>query len=158
MKRILLDTNILIDWLRGYRSSRPKSDQQRYQISSAKSLLESFVQADTEICISCHTVKELLQYPNLSEQEHSRIINMLPLLLTVLPTTHEVAKIAGFMARQSHEYRNHHIEDCYIAATAIVHQLPLYTRNPADYQYVPHQDLTIKVPYNYDAAATTKPD
>lgn len=47
------------------------------------------------------------------------------------------------------EYRDYHIEDCYIAATAIAYNLPLYTRNLGDFKYVSHPALKIIIPYQY---------
>ncbi len=149
MTGILLDTNILVDWLKYHRRSRPKNDEQRYNSENAKNLIGSFINEDVNICISCHTLKELLQYPNISAQEEDRISTLLPTICKVLPTTIQAARVAGYLSRQSASYREHHIEDCYIAATAISFSLPLYTRNPDDFNYVPHTDLIVKVPYNY---------
>jgi len=149
MDGALLDTNILVDWLRWHRSSRPKTDERRFNSQSAKELIEDFIINDKDIFISCHTLKELLQYPNISEQEESRINTLLPQFAKVLSTTPEVARTAGYLFRRSVEYREHNIEDCYIAATAITYKLPLYTRNPGDFKYVPHPDLEIVIPYQY---------
>ena len=155
---ILLDTNIIIDWLRSYRRSRAKTPEQAYYSQESKHLFDWALESQTVLCICPQTIKELLQYPHISEREEKRILELIPAAFVILDTTFAIADIAGRMGRQSHAYRNHHIEDCYIAATAIAHSLPLYTRNPADYQYVPHADLVIKVPYIFDAAATAKDD
>jgi predicted nucleic acid-binding protein len=149
MAGVLFDTNIMIDWLRSYRRSRPKDEKQKFCSEKAQDLFNNAFQTKTIIYISCHTIKELLQYPDISQEEEARIYSILPASVIVLSTTDKIAKTAGLMARLSHEYRTHHIEDCYIAATAIVHRLPLYTRNPADYQYVSHEDLILKVPYTF---------
>jgi len=147
MAGILLDTNIVIDWLRGYRSSRPKNEQQKNRTEAAHHLLSQAFKNKQLTYISCHTFKELLQYPQISPEEENRIYSILPATAIILSTNRGIAQIAGLMARQSNEYRNYHIEDCYIAATAIFHQIPLYTRNPVDYSYVLHEHLIIKVPY-----------
>ncbi|MDR1702103.1 MAG: PIN domain-containing protein [Sporomusaceae bacterium] len=147
MTGILLDTNLVIDWLIGYRKSRPKNEEQRFRAEAAAKLLSQTFQTKQLTYISCHTFKELLQYPRISPEEEKRIYSILLATTIILPTTREIAQIAGLMARQSHEYRNHHIEDCYIASTAIFHKIPLYTRNPADYSYVQHENLIIKIPY-----------
>lgn len=145
----MLDTNILIDWLKWQRKSRLKNDRQKYYSESAKELIAEQISTNNIIYISCHTIKELLQYPNISSQEENRILTMLPQFTIVLDTTLEIAKIAGYLSRQSAEYRKHHIEDCYIAATAITYKLILYTRNPDDFKYVEHTGLIVAVPYQY---------
>ena len=154
MNGVLLDTNIMIDLLRTYRKSRPKNKEYAYNAAQVIELFETFTSNRIKRYVSCHTIKELLQYPFISEQEENRIQTILPKFALVLPTTNKVARIAGLLSRQSAEYRDHHIEDCYIAATAIVNNLPLYTRNPNDFKFVPHPDLEIVVPYQYGVQAS----
>ncbi|SFR06956.1 PIN domain-containing protein [Desulfoscipio geothermicus] len=149
MDGVLLDTNILIDLLRSYRKSRPKNKEYAYNSKKAIELVNWLIDERITRYISCHTLKELLQYPYISKQEEERIINLLPTFYRILPTTSKVSRIAGILSRQSAEYRDYHIEDCYIAATAITFKLPLYTRNPGDFKYVPHPNLEIVVPYQY---------
>jgi predicted nucleic acid-binding protein len=105
--------------------------------------------------LSCHTLKELLQYPNISAEEEDRIYNALPQFLRILPTTKKVARISSKLSRPSVAYRDHHIEDCYIAATAIAYGLPLYTRNPDDFCYVTHDNLNIVIPYQYGLSVSS---
>ena len=152
MDSVLLDTNIMIDLLRTYRKSRPKNQEYAYNAVKVIELFQTITSG--KIYISCHTIKELLQYPYISEQEENRIQTILPKFALVLPTTKKVARIAGLLSRQSAAYRDHHIEDCYIAATAIANNIPLYTRNPDDFKYVPHPDLEIVVPYQYGVQAS----
>lgn len=147
--RILIDTNILVDYFRSQRSSRPKNDRQAYCCQQAVQFIDQSIEQDVELLISCHTFKELLQYKNISVQEEKRILENLPLMCDVLDTNKDVAHVAGLLSRQSSEYRDYHVEDCYIAATAITYKLPLYTRNPGDFKYAPHPDLEIVVPYQY---------
>ncbi|MGB9804676.1 type II toxin-antitoxin system VapC family toxin [Desulfofundulus sp.] len=153
--RILLDTNILVDYFRSQRSSRPKNQRQAYCCQQADQFIDQSIERGVELAISCHTLKELLQYKNISAQEEKRILENLPLMCDILDTNKEVAYIAGLLSRHSAEYREHHVEDCYIAAIAIAYKLPLYTRNPDDFKYVPHPDLKIVVPYQYEADVTS---
>lgn len=150
--RILLDTNILIDYFRSKRGSRPKSQYHAFCSQQSVIFIDNSIGKGTDLAISCHTLKELLQYKNISEQEEKRILQNLPLMCDILDTNKHVSHIAGLLSRQSAEYRDHHIEDCYIAATAIAYKLILYTRNPDDFKYVPHPDLEIIVPYQYQTA------
>lgn len=147
--RILIDTNILIDYFRSQRSSRPKNRRQAYYCQQAVRFIDQSIDSGVKLTISCHTLKELLQYKNISPQEEKRILQYLPLMCDILDTDQRVACVAGLLSRQSAEYRKYHIEDCYIAATAITYKLPLYTRNPDDFKYVPHPQLKIVVPYQY---------
>lgn len=151
MDGVLVDTNILIDILRSYRRSRPKNEEFKYNSKSSLAFLDRLIEEETPRYISCHTLKEILQYPYISKEEEERILNIIPSLFEILPTTQEISYNAGLLARHSADYRDYHVEDCYIAATAITFNLPLYTRNPGDFKYVPHQDLEIVVPYQYQS-------
>jgi len=116
--RILIDTNILVDYFRSQRSSRPKNKRQEYCYQQAVQFIDQSIEQGVELLVSCHTFKELLQYKNISAQEERRILENLPLMCEILETNKEVAYIAGLLSRQSSEYHDHHVEDCYIAATA----------------------------------------
>nr|WP_242652470.1 PIN domain-containing protein [Desulfofarcimen acetoxidans] len=140
--------------MRAFRSSRPKSKEHKYHSEKAIELIEDLIEKRIPRYISCHTIKELLQYPYISEQEEARIDTMLPQFIKILPTTMKVAKVAGYFSRQSAEYREHHIEDCYIAAAAVTYNLSLYTRNPDDYKYVEHANLKVTVPYQYQPSVS----
>ena len=152
MDAALLDTSILVDWIRTHRSSRPKNPREAFHSKKAILLIADFINMDIKINISCHTYKELLQYPHISDVEENRIKTLIPEFCEILDTTVGIAEIAGLLSRQSAEYREHHIEDCYIAATAIYHNISLFTRNPTDFKYVENDRLKIKVPYQYLSA------
>jgi hypothetical protein len=155
MDGVLLDTNIVIDLLRTYRKSRPKNPEHAFNSKQVIELFKYLTSNRIKRYISCHTIKEVLQYPYISEQEEKRIQTILPQFCLILPTTKKIARIAGLLSRHSAEYRDHHVEDCYIAATVIAYRLPLYTRNPDDFKYVPHPDLEIVVPYQYQTDVTS---
>lgn len=59
-------------------------------------------------------------------------------------------------SRESAEYREKHIEDCYIASTAAAYRIPLYTKNPKDFRYVNDPDLNVIVPYDYRRATASE--
>lgn len=112
-------------------------------------LIEQLIQEDREIFFSVVTLKELLQYPNISCEEEERINRLLPMFSTILPVDERIGRVAALYSRESAEYRERHIEDCYIAATAVAYRIPLYTKNPKDFIYVKDPALTIIVPYDY---------
>lgn len=78
MEGALLDTNIIIDLLRTYRSSRPKSQEHEYNSQKVIEFFETLIEKRIKRYISCHTIKELLQYPYISQQEEDRIRSILP--------------------------------------------------------------------------------
>ncbi|MGB9661249.1 MAG: PIN domain-containing protein [Moorellaceae bacterium] len=153
MRGILLDTGILVDYLRYKRSSRPKDKRQAFLSHQAAKLIEGAIEEKIPLFISVHTWKELIQYPNISEQEERRILADIPVFCKIVNTTKNIAKVAALLSRASPEFRKHHVEDCYIAAVAIVRQLPLYTTNPKDFNYVKNEKLKRKLkivqPYQY---------
>lgn len=152
MSGVLLDTNIAVDFLRSQRKSRPKNERAMFDQQSAVTLIEQLIQEDRDIFFSVVTLKELLQYPYISCEEEERINKVLPMFSTILPVDERIGRIAALYSRESAEYREKHIEDCYIAATASTYRLPLYTKNPKDFVYVNDSSLTIVVPYDYRRA------
>ncbi|SFR06896.1 type II toxin-antitoxin system VapC family toxin [Desulfoscipio geothermicus] len=145
-----MDTNIAVDFLRSQRKSRPKNERAMFDQQSAVTLIEQLIQDDRDIFFSVVTLKELLQYPYISCEEEERINKVLPMFSTILSVDERIGRIAALYSRESAEYREKHIEDCYIAATASTY--PLYTKNPKDFVYVNDSSLTIVVPYDYRRA------
>lgn len=149
---VLLDTNIAIDFLVAQRRSRPRNERASFDQHSAVALIEQLIQEDREIFFSVVTLKELLQYPNISCEEEERINKVLPMFSTILPVDERIGRIAALYSRESAEYRENHVEDCYIAATASAYRIPLYTKNPKDFVYIKDSALSIVVPYDYRRA------
>ncbi len=142
-----MDTCILVDYYRFGKTQTRKHPEREYCAASALQLISNLVKRNAEAFVSVVTVKELLQYPDISSKEERRILVELPEVCRIIPVTWETTVVAGDLSRKSAEYRNSHIEDRYIAATAIVHKLPLYTRNPKDFQYVSHSSQSVTEPY-----------
>jgi len=59
--RILIDTNILVDYFRSQRSSRPKNQRQAYCCQQAVQFIDQSIEEGVELLVSYHTFKELLQ-------------------------------------------------------------------------------------------------
>ena len=121
MTKLLLDTDVLIDVLRGR--------------EAVKAFLEDA--ADRFVpCCSVISVAELFvgMYP-----EEERATRALLDGLVILPVTQEVAEVAGRFKRGT-TTRRLELADCLIAATAYVDGATLATGNVKDY---PMSDITV---------------
>jgi predicted nucleic acid-binding protein len=107
---MLVDTDILIDYLRGN--------------ASAISFLESRVD---QVMISAVSVAEL--YQGVREGKERGILSRMISALIVLPLTEEIAEMAGLYRRDFRARTGCGLADCMIAATASVHQVSLATLN-----------------------------
>lgn len=147
--KILIDTTILVDYFKYGKTTTKKNEKRIYNSTSAFKFIVGAIKKEILLCVSVVTIKELLQYPYISSKEEKRIKKALPQVCKILSITWDIALIAGELSRKSSEYRDSHIEDCYIAATAISQNIPLYTRNDKDFKYVKHPNLKVYVPYKY---------
>ena len=121
---VLFDTDVLIDYLR--------------DLAPAIEVVESQIQ---DAFISAMTVGEL--YQGVREgRERIRLAETLS-AFSVLSVTHEIAEQGGLFSRT---YRKSHgcgLADCFIAATALVHNLTLQTLNLKHYPML----KKVKEPY-----------
>ena len=107
---MLVDTDILIDYLRG----SPQA--------------EDFVESNLEaITVSTITVAEL--YQGVIEGEERSALDSMTSALTTLPVTEDIAREGGLMCRQYRKSHSIGLADCLIAATAKHHDLPLRSLN-----------------------------
>lgn len=125
---IICDTDVLIEYW--------NSDSSRYQES--KRIIEDKIQLDNVI-ISAITKMELLM--GASDKDEMKMISL------KLQRFH-TALINDNITQQAMElfekYRLSHgmaIPDCFIAATAIVTQLKLFTYNVKDFRFIENLDL-----------------
>jgi predicted nucleic acid-binding protein len=107
---MLVDTDILIDYLRGH--------------PEAGSFLESRID---EVSISAVSVAEL--YQGVREGRERTLLARMVSALTVLPLTTEIAERAGLFRRDFRATTGCGLADCLIAATAARHGLELATLN-----------------------------
>ena len=107
---MLVDTDILIDFLRGQ--------------ADAAEFLEEHID---NICVSAVTVAELYQ----GVREGDERIKLASTLsaMTTLPLTEEIAEKAGLFRREYRDKMGCGLADCMIAATASHHGMQLATRN-----------------------------
>lgn len=123
MKNTLVDTDILIHFLRGRRE--------------AKDFLSSLLDRSHILCSSI-TVAEIFAGIRSGEEERTRaLIDN----LDVLDVTREIAEKAG-QYRRSIRSQTIELDDCLIAATAFVHRSVLATGNGKHY---PMRDIEVRV-------------
>jgi predicted nucleic acid-binding protein len=119
--KIVLDTDILIDVLRGRESAR----------SFLNDAADRFVP-----CCSVISVAEL--HVGMRPEEEADTRAFLDGLV-ILPVTQEIAEVAGHFKKSSTS-RRLELADCLIAATAFVEGATLATGNVKDY---PMRELTV---------------
>lgn len=121
MAKVVLDTDVLIDVLRGREAAR----------LLLQGLADRFVP-----CCSVISVAELYVGMRPEEEAGTRIFLD---GLVIIPVTHEIAEIAGSFKRKNTS-RRLELADCLIAATAFVEGATLATGNVKDY---PMQEITV---------------
>lgn len=120
---ILLDTNILIEF---YKDNR-----------EVRSALET--QGASNLAISVITAGEL--YFGARDKREMRKIEKHLSLIEQIPLDVEITSLFLDLLRQYALSHRLNIPDALIAATAILNNLPLYTLNVKDFQYIPGLDL-----------------
>lgn len=121
MTKIVLDTDVLIDVLRGRVAAR----------SFLEDVADRFVP-----CCSVISVAEL--FVGMRPEEEAGTRTFLDSLV-ILPATQEIAETAGQFKKRSAS-RRLELADCLIAATAFVEGATLATGNVKDY---PMQEITV---------------
>ncbi len=114
MKTVLVDTDVLIDFLRGKEKAR------EFMVSLA---------GDADIICSAITVAEI--HAGMKEQERAKTQELLD-SLTIIDVTRQIAEKAGSYRRT---IRSHALEldDCMIAASAYLKGAALATGNAKHY-------------------------
>jgi predicted nucleic acid-binding protein len=107
---MLIDTDILIDYLRGHPSS--------------VSFIEQHID---DLVVSAVSVAEL--YQGVREGHERTKLSRMISAFTVLPLTQEIAETAGLFRRDYRDSIGCGLADCMIAATASEHHLVLATLN-----------------------------
>jgi predicted nucleic acid-binding protein len=114
---LLLDTDILIDWLRGE--------------NWAKKLL---LLSNIKFYYTSVNKKELLNLPSLRDKERKTIINLL-IRLRFIKIDNKIAETATIFLNK-YKKNNLKKEDALIAASAYVKDMPLITRNIKHYKFI----------------------
>lgn len=121
MSKVVLDTDVLIDQLRGRESTRD--------------FLHDLV-GHSVPCCSVISVAEI--HAGMREEETAHTADLLDGLV-ILPVTREIAEVAGHFKRRSKSHRLE-LADCLIAATAFVEGASVATGNVKDY---PMPEITV---------------
>ncbi len=120
----LVDTDILIDYLRGH--------------ANAIAVIE---ENSNDLCLSVINVAELYQGVR-SAKEQKKLADTLSAFI-VLPITMEIATLGGTFSSKFRASHGAGLADCLIAATAHLHDLTLQTLNSKHYPMLRH----VEVPY-----------
>ena len=112
-KRILIDTDVVVDFLRGY--------------DKAIAYLKNY---PSEIALSSIVVAEL--YAGVRDDEREKLDEFVS-LFPVLPITPEIAKAGGLLKRDYHRSHGVGLADALMAATAVSENAELKTLNTKHY-------------------------
>lgn len=127
MKRIVVDTSVIVDFLR-------RKDKQN-------SLLISLVQNKYQLAISIITHSELYAGKSVWERkEAGKELETLFSGMDVLPLSEEISKKAGEIKAR----HNINLLDAIIAASAIIGKLKLAILNVKDFQKIDKMNLFVK--------------
>ncbi len=110
MNKLLADTDVLIDFLRGNEKA-----------------VELIRENSENILISPITITELYSGAR-NENERNQLDSFLA-LFQIIPADGEIAKVAGQLKREYSKSHNLGLADCLIAATAIASNAKLMTLN-----------------------------
>lgn len=126
--RLLVDTDILIDYLK--------------KIKLAKALFDS---NEADLYCSILSKKELLTKPGLSSSERKKIVNLL-LKIKILKIDNEINNKYTLLL-EKYGPQQATMPDFVIAATAWAKNLPLLTRNRRHFQHI--KEIRLVPPYEY---------
>ena len=121
--KYLLDTNIIIDYLRQY---QPTIDNVNKRLDT-----------DEDLSISIITIAEVYSGQSTFNVEAIQDIRDIIKYIRKMPITELIAKTAGAIKR---DYQTD-LVDAIIAATAIVYDMTLITRNLKHFTNIPNLDL-----------------
>lgn len=121
MSKVLLDTDILIDILRG------------------RATVRTFLFELTDRAVPCCSVMSVAELYAGMRPEEKRVTDILLDALVVIPVGQEIAELAGRF-KQREKSRRLELADCIIAATAFVEGATLATGNTKDY---PMPEITV---------------
>lgn len=115
---VVLDTNIIIDHIRTFRTEE------------SESYLQSLLKED--LAISVITIQELYVGKSMDDEKNIRLVNKIIEPYTFLNYTPEIAMLAGAIGRN--QYSKSYFADAAIAATCLKHDAKLATLNKKHFE------------------------
>jgi len=125
--KALLDTSILIDYLRG--------------LKEAKNLIEKIRNKEIHCLVSTLTEAELFAGKECEKESKREEIKALILLCEKLHIDNEISQKAGEFKRKY----NILLDDCIIAATAHIQNVRLWTKNIEEFKKI--KEIVVEAPY-----------
>ena len=126
-EKVLFDTSILIDYLRGFKS--------------AKAVIERAESGDLDCVISVVTVAEIYAGVDGFNDDEITLAEALLSLFVTIPVDYNIAKRAGELKNKSGVL----LPDCIIAATALSSGCKVWTTNIRDFKRI--TKVTSEKPY-----------
>jgi predicted nucleic acid-binding protein len=124
---VVLDTNVIIDHLRSKKNSTTK----------LISVIKKFPRQ--KMALSPISIQELYEGQSTQNPDKEKKLLVTIGLMSIIPYTNQVAKLAGVIARDLKEPIE--LADAAIAATAINHHYPLFTLNTKHFHKIPKLTL-----------------
>ena len=124
MKQMLVDSDVLIDVLRQVPMGTEALANAKAQASLAVSVISRM-----EMTVGSFNREALLRTERLLRQ------------FNILLLSAEISRVADDLITQYYLSHKLLIPDALIAATALVHQLPLLSKNQRDYRFIPGLQL-----------------
>lgn len=124
MEKILIDTDIVIDLLRGYTKRINK-------------FIQRVEKKDIKVCISLISVVELYAGKDIEDKEKENVLTEFLSLTEIILLDQKSAKLAGNLKRKY----DLSLADAIIAATAANSRIPLYTFNTKHFKTIEEVNL-----------------
>lgn len=125
--KVLLDTSILIDYLRG--------------VAGAKTVIDRVKNREIDCCVSVLTEAELFAGKECEKESKRKEILALIFLFTKFSLDNEISQKAGEFKRKYDSL----LDDCIIAATAFSQKCRIWTKDIRDFKRI--EEVEIEEPY-----------
>jgi len=125
MKKVFIDTNIIIDFTKGW-------------TKVLKKLFDKKLKGEFDLFINPIIVGEFLNDKSLQDKRRKTKALEFLMFFEILPITKETGIIAGELLREN---KVSFLADAFIAASCLQHKLLLFTNNKKDFQKIKELDF-----------------